>query len=131
MRASRPGVGFLPFVLIAVLGTLTTIGMGLDTTAVLLTPVVLALSTRLNVSPVPFALLAVWIATTASLLLPVSNLTNLLAAQRLALSTPTFAAVRSPAPLRTHGGDETSFDGRSSHGASWSLPRASYSLSPP
>ena len=90
-RAARGSASML-FVLIAVLGTLTTIGMGLDTTAVLLTPVVLALSTRLNVSPVPFALLAVWIANTASLLLPVSNLTNLLAAQRLALSTPTFAA---------------------------------------
>ena len=80
------------FALIAALGTVTTIGMSLDTTAVLLTPVVLALAARLGLRPLPFALLAVWLANTASLLLPVSNLTNLLAAQRLGLRTPGFAA---------------------------------------
>jgi arsenical pump membrane protein len=79
------------FLLVAVLGTLTTIGMSLDTTAVLLTPVVLALAARLGLPPLPFALLAVWSANTASLLLPVSNLTNLLAVQRLGLSTIAFA----------------------------------------
>ena len=36
----------------------------------------------------------VWLANTASLLLPISNLTNLLAADRVALSTP---RVRRPA----------------------------------
>ena len=80
------------FLLIAALGTMTTIGMSLDTTAVLLTPVVLALAARLGLPPLPFALLAVWSANTASLLLPVSNLTNLLAVQRLGLSTIGFAA---------------------------------------
>jgi len=80
------------FGLIAVLGTVTTIGMSLDTTAVLLTPVVLALTARLRLAPLPFALLAVWLANTASLLLPMSNLTNLLASQRLGLSTLGFAA---------------------------------------
>jgi arsenical pump membrane protein len=34
----------------------------------------------------------IWLANTASLLLPVSNLTNLLAADRIALSAPAFAA---------------------------------------
>lgn len=80
------------FLLIAALGTLTTIGMSLDTTAVLLTPVVLAVTTRLGLAPLPFAFLAVWLANTASLLLPVSNLTNLLAVQHLHLSTLEFAA---------------------------------------
>lgn len=80
------------FLLIALLGTLTTVGMSLDTTAVLLTPVVLTLTERLGLRPLPFALLVVWLANTASLLLPVSNLTNLLALQRLGLSTPGFAA---------------------------------------
>jgi arsenical pump membrane protein len=79
------------FLLVAVLGSATTVAMSLDTTAVLLTPVVLSLATRLGLRPLPFALLAVWIANTASLLLPVSNLTNLLAVQREALSTLEFA----------------------------------------
>jgi len=90
-RAAR-GSTIRLFLLIAALGTLTTIGMSLDTTAVLLTPVVLALTARLGLSPLPFALLAVWLANTASLLLPVSNLTNLLAVQRLNLPTLAFAA---------------------------------------
>jgi len=90
-RAARGSTPRL-FLLIAALGTVTTIGMSLDTTAVLLTPVVLALTARLELSPLPFALLAVWLANTASLLLPVSNLTNLLAVQRLNLSTVAFAA---------------------------------------
>ena len=79
------------FLLVAVLGTLTTIGMSLDTTAVLLTPVVLNVTRRLGLRPLPFALLAVWLANTASLLLPVSNLTNLLAVQHVSLSTLRFA----------------------------------------
>jgi arsenical pump membrane protein len=90
-RAARGSTPLL-FLLIAALGTLTTIGMSLDTTAVLLTPVVLALTAQLGLAPLPFAMLAVWLANTASLLLPVSNLTNLLAVQRLNLSTVTFAA---------------------------------------
>jgi arsenical pump membrane protein len=90
-RAARGSTPRL-FLLIAALGTLTTIVMSLDTTAVLLTPVVLALTARLALAPLPFALLTVWLANTASLLLPVSNLTNLLAVQRLDLSTIAFAA---------------------------------------
>lgn len=79
------------FLLVALLGAVTTVVMSLDTTAVLLTPVVLSLAVRLGIRPLPFALLAVWIANTASLLLPVSNLTNLLAVQREALPTLEFA----------------------------------------
>ena len=52
----------------------------------------LTLTTRLGLRSLPFALLAVWLANTASLLLPVSNLTNLLALQREHLSTLHFAA---------------------------------------
>lgn len=80
------------FGLVAVLGTVVTVGMSLDTTAVLLTPVVLALTAGLGLRPEPFALLAVWLANTASMLLPVSNLTNLLALQREQLSATAFAA---------------------------------------
>src|SRR4051812_41291888 len=80
------------FLLVALLGTATTVLLSLDTTAVLLTPVVLSLAARLRLDPMPFALLAVWMANAASLLLPVSNLTNLLALDRLHVSASTFAA---------------------------------------
>ena len=82
----------------------TTIGLNLDTTAVLLTPVMLALARALRVpgreEPVPalpLAMCTVWLANTASLLLPVSNLTNLLAANRVRLSPLAFAARMGPA----------------------------------
>ncbi|MET9492755.1 SLC13 family permease [Nocardia sp. NPDC006630] len=86
------GSTLLLFGLTAVLATVTTICMSLDTTAVLLTPVVLALTRRLGLAPLPFAFLVVWLANTASLLLPVSNLTNLLALQHANTSTRAFAA---------------------------------------
>jgi arsenical pump membrane protein len=80
------------FLLVVVLASATTILLSLDTTAVLVTPVVLALAQQLQVDPVPFALAAVWLANTASLLLPVSNLTNILAVSRLDLGTPAYVS---------------------------------------
>lgn len=92
--AARLGGGSVRrlFVLVVVLGTLTTLFLSLDTTAVLLTPVVLTLAVQLEISPIPFAMVTVWLANTASLLLPVSNLTNLLAIRSLGLSASSFAA---------------------------------------
>lgn len=80
------------FVLCVAFAAATTIGLNLDTTAVLLTPVMLALARSLRVPALPFAMCTVWLANTGSLLLPVSNLTNLLAADRVALSPAAFAA---------------------------------------
>ncbi len=71
------------FLLVCALATVVTIGLSLDTTAVLLTPVVLALAAAVEIDPLPFAYATVWLAGAASLLLPVSNLTNLLAVDRL------------------------------------------------
>lgn len=71
--------------------SLTTIFLNLDTTAVLLTPVMLALAARCGIAALPLAMTTIWLANTASLLLPVSNLTNLLAADRVALAAPAFA----------------------------------------
>jgi len=88
-RAARGRVAVL-FALVVLLATATTVLLSLDTTAVLLTPVVLALARRLQLAVLPFALVTVWLANTASLLLPVSNLTNLLAVGRLHLSTVAF-----------------------------------------
>jgi arsenical pump membrane protein len=133
---------------------LTTVCLNLDTTAVLLTPVMLALAGALRVpgqhrpgrpgpgqlepgehapgrhapgesrggeptpgelepgghapgghapgppgpgAALPLAMCTAWLANTASLLLPVSNLTNLLAAGRIALSPAAFAERMAPA----------------------------------
>ncbi|MEU3617481.1 SLC13 family permease [Streptomyces sp. NPDC006872] len=87
-RVARAGRGSYPllFLLCVAFASVTTIALNLDTTAVLLTPVMLALAARLGIAAVPLAMTTVWLANTASLLLPVSNLTNLLAADRVALS---------------------------------------------
>ncbi|GLK07990.1 SLC13 family permease [Streptosporangium carneum] len=79
------------FLLCVAFASLTTVFLNLDTTAVLLTPVMLALADRARIAPLPVAVTTVWLANTASLLLPVSNLTNLLAADRIALSPARFA----------------------------------------
>jgi len=93
VRAARAARGRTPvlFALVVLLASATTVLLSLDTTAVLLTPVVLALTARLGLPPLPFAFSTVWLANTASLLLPVSNLTNLLAAGRLQLSALAYA----------------------------------------
>ncbi|MGY5884654.1 SLC13 family permease [Modestobacter lacusdianchii] len=95
-RAGRGSTGAL-FVLVAGLATAVTAVLSLDTTAVLLTPVVLTMSRRLGLPPVPFAMLIVWLANTASLLLPVSNLTNLLAVDRLDAGTSFVGLMALPA----------------------------------
>ncbi|NAZ80590.1 arsenic transporter [Kineococcus sp. R8] len=84
--AARAGRGrtWRLWLLVVALGTVATVVLSLDTTAVLLTPVVLALAAQLRLDPLPFAVTTVWLANTASLLLPVSNLTNLLALDSLA-----------------------------------------------
>lgn len=69
----------LLFALYGGLCTVTTILLSIDTTAVLLTPVGIALARSLALDAIPFAFAALWLSNTASLLLPVSNLTNLLA----------------------------------------------------
>jgi arsenical pump membrane protein len=79
------------FVLCVLFAAITTATLNLDTTAVLLTPVMLAVARRLDVPGIPLAMTTVWLANTASLLLPVSNLTNLLAMNRVALTAPAFA----------------------------------------
>lgn len=95
-RTSRWGLGraWLLWLLVLVLAVVSTVFLSLDTTAVLLTPVVVLLARHSGLSPLPFALTTVWMANTASLLLPVSNLTNLLAEHTLPGVTPLgFAAL--------------------------------------
>jgi Na+/H+ antiporter NhaD/arsenite permease-like protein len=88
------GRAWLLWLLVLALAVSCTIFLSLDTTAVLLTPVVVLLARHVGLSPLPFALTSVWMANTASLLLPVSNLTNLLAEHELGgLGPAGFAAL--------------------------------------
>ncbi|WP_377268341.1 SLC13 family permease [Peterkaempfera sp. SMS 1(5)a] len=98
-RIARVAGGSYPrlFLLCVGFASLTTVVLNLDTTAVLLTPVMLALASRVGIAPLPLAMTTVWLSNTASLLLPVSNLTNLLAAEKVSL-TPTGLAARMWAP---------------------------------
>ncbi|WP_380169490.1 SLC13 family permease [Jannaschia sp. R86511] len=83
----------LLYLLTAVVAVVVTVLVSLDTTAVLLTPLVLVLTRRLGLPLLPFAVLVVWLANTASLLLPVSNLTNLLAVGRLRALGESYVSV--------------------------------------
>ncbi len=73
------------------LGALVTAGLSLDTTAVILTPVVLAFVARLNLPARPYIFACAFVANVASLPLPVSNLTNLLFTGAFALPFGGFA----------------------------------------
>ena len=84
-RLARWGLGraWLLWLFVVLLATISTVFLSLDTTAVLLTPVVIVVARSVGLPVMPFALTTVWLANSASLLLPVSNLTNLLAANQL------------------------------------------------
>ncbi|MEV7617368.1 SLC13 family permease [Streptomyces sp. NPDC089799] len=71
----------------------TTAALSLDATVVLLTPVVYATVARLGAAPRPHVYATAHLANSASLLLPVSNLTNLLAFTASGLSFTRFAAL--------------------------------------
>jgi Na+/H+ antiporter NhaD/arsenite permease-like protein len=83
---------WLLWLFVIALAVVCTAFLSLDTTAVLVTPVVVVLALHIGVSPIPFALAAVWLANTASLFLPVSNLTNLLAAESFGGNAGVFLA---------------------------------------
>jgi arsenical pump membrane protein len=79
-----------------VLAALVTTVLSLDATVVLLTPVVLVAAASAGVSARPGAHACLRMANSASLLLPVSNLTNLLAMRHLDLTFLGFTAVMAP-----------------------------------
>jgi arsenical pump membrane protein len=78
---------------VVVLSAVVTAVLSLDATVVLLTPVVVATAAHMRVSPLPHAYAAGHLANSASLLLPVSNLTNLLAFAATGLSFLHFAGL--------------------------------------
>jgi arsenical pump membrane protein len=78
---------------VTVVATGVTVLLGLDATVILLTPVVLLTAARLRADRRPHAFATGHLANSASLLLPISNLTNLLAFHASRLSFARFAAL--------------------------------------
>jgi arsenical pump membrane protein len=74
------------------LGAIITAVLSLDTTAVILTPVVLSLVKRLRLPVMPYVVLSAFVANVASLMLPISNLTNILFADAFHFTFAAFAA---------------------------------------
>jgi arsenical pump membrane protein len=91
-RPNAQGAGRL-LAQVFVIASVTTAVLSLDATVVLLTPVVFATASRLDVRTKPQVYACTHLANSASLLLPVSNLTNLLAFAASGLAFPHFAAL--------------------------------------
>jgi arsenical pump membrane protein len=111
-----------------VLACVTTIVLNLDTTVVLLTPLYLRLARRSGADPLPVVAIPLLLASLASSVLPVSNLTTLIVVERLDvgvgavfghLALPSLAAVtvgwllyRRRFPTRLAAGPELPVDRR-------------------
>lgn len=76
VRAARGSARRL-FLIVYALGTLTTIFLSNDATAVVLTPAVHAAATTARVAPLPYLLICAFVANAASFVLPISNPANL------------------------------------------------------
>jgi arsenical pump membrane protein len=100
-RLARAGSHQRIFALAFLVATATTVVLSLDATVVLLTPVVLAGAAATHVTARPLQLICVRLANSASLLLPVSNLTNLLALPRIDVGFGRFALLMGPVWLLT------------------------------
>jgi arsenical pump membrane protein len=93
-----------------VIAAVTTAVFSLDATVVLLTPVVFATAARLDVRAKPQVYACTHLANSASLLLPVSNLTNLLAFAASGLTFGRFAALMALPWLAVIGTEYVVFD---------------------
>ncbi|MHB1474903.1 MAG: SLC13 family permease [Dermatophilaceae bacterium] len=93
MARSSAGQPRRLLVQVFVIGSLITAILSLDATVVLLTPVVFATAARIGARPRPHVFACTHLANSASLLLPVSNLTNLLAFTASGLSFTRFASL--------------------------------------
>lgn len=91
-RAAR-GSGHLLLVSVFALGAVITALLSLDVTIIVLTPIVYSVVTRIGVDPLPYLVACAFVANTASLFLPMSNLTNILVYDLLHLSFVHFAVV--------------------------------------
>ena len=80
---ARGGERDTPVAALWVLAALTTVVLNLDTTIVLLTPLYLQLARRSRVDPLPIVAIPLLLASLASSVLPISNLTTLIVVARL------------------------------------------------
>lgn len=87
------GNGILLFCNVFLLGAIVTALLSLDVTVIMLTPIIYLVAKRRGLDPVPFMFACTFVANTASLALPISNLTNLLVYHDLEIGFGRFAAV--------------------------------------
>lgn len=85
------GSGIALFCFVFLLGAVITALLSLDVTVVVLTPIVYSVAMRRRIEALPFMFACTFVANTASLILPISNLTNLLLYQEFELSFVAFA----------------------------------------
>jgi arsenical pump membrane protein len=76
-----------------ILGAITTAILSLDTTAIILTPIVVAFVQRLKLKAKPFLIACAFVSNTGSLLFPISNLTNLLFQESFNFSFVEFTGI--------------------------------------
>lgn len=93
MAAKAGGRPVVLLGLVFLVASSTTALLSLDATVVLLTPVIFATATQARVRPRPHAYATAHLSNSASLLLPVSNLTNLLALGASGLAFLEFAGL--------------------------------------
>lgn len=85
--------GRVLYIAMFLLAAAITATLSLDVTVIVLTPIVYALTTRRRIDPLPFLFGCVFVANTGSLVLPVSNLTNLVVYHGIEPGFGTFASV--------------------------------------
>ena len=95
--ARLPGGGITLFISLMALVAVTTVVLNLDTSVVFLTPIVLHSARQRGIDETAFAYGAVFMSNSASLLLPGSNLTNLLVMAERHQSGTAFASAMFPA----------------------------------
>ena len=85
------GSGPLLYALTFLLAAVVTALLSLDVTVLILTPIIYALSQRRRLDAIPFVFACAFVANTGSLILPISNLTNLLVYSRFQIEFLAFA----------------------------------------
>lgn len=86
------GSGIRLYSLVFLLGAVVTALLSLDVTVIVLTPIVYAMTLRRRLDALPFMFACTFVANTASLVFPISNLTNLLLYHQLDIGFAEFAA---------------------------------------
>lgn len=92
VSAAAGRTGDTPVVAMWIVAALTTVVLNLDTTIVLLTPLYLRFAKRADTEAMPLVLIPLLLASFASSVLPVSNLTNLIVVDQLHVGVGEFLA---------------------------------------